>query len=147
MTTLEDMVQEKCDFCECTWDGDLDDPLVPLHLGEPPQPQPVTSRGIQDDNRESWQISQQSQLEAIINALDDMGGMEYEIHKQVHEVKAVGGETHFAKATDGGEMYFDSEPEDKTAAELRFHPEAREVEPDAMVCQECAEMFRNLREE
>lgn len=135
---------ETCDFCDCARDEDLDEPFEPLHVGDPPQPQPVTARGIQGDNFGSWRNQIEAKYSAVINALDDMDGMEYELYEHVHEVKAVGGKTHFAKSTSQGEMYFDSEVQDKNAATLRFHPEAREVEPDAMVCQECAEMFRSL---
>jgi hypothetical protein len=144
MTTLDQ--QKQCDFCECERDDELDEPLVPLHLGEPPQPQPVTSRGTQENYEESWKDQNAAQLEAVRSALGSMGGMEFEIHEKVHEIKPVGGETHFGKATSNGEMYFESEEKEKTSAELRFHPSAREVEPDAMVCTECAEMFRSLSE-
>lgn len=147
MTGLDDLIQEQCDFCEATWREDLDEPLEPLHIGDPPQPQQVTARGIQNENQASWSFSGQGKLDAIINAMREMDGLEFEVHERVREVKAVGGKTHFAKTTSDGEMYFDSEVKEKTAAELQFSPEAREVEPDAMVCQECAEMFRNLGQE
>jgi hypothetical protein len=149
MTTLEDLVQEECDFCGCSWDENLDEPLVPLHLGDPPQPQPVESRGVQGNFEYGDTHSAQAKLDSILKAMQDMDGLEYEVYENVEEVSAIGGDTHFAeKAGEGGPRQFTPEVDSgKTAAKLRFHPEPREVEPDAMVCSECAEMFRNLGDE
>jgi len=151
MTDLDDLVQEQCGFCECGWDDELDEPLVPLHLGDPPQPQPVRSQGISGNTAVRSSRYEKKRLDALLNALRDMDGMEYEVHDAVEEVKSVGGESHWTDAGEYGSTpdvtAFESEVNyDKSAATLRFHPEARDVEPDAMVCQECAEMFRSLGE-
>jgi len=137
---------EECDFCELPRDEERDEEFVKLHLGDPPQPKRVTARGITDS---TMMRREDGRFQALKNALDDMPEVEYKVFDRVEEVKAIGGDVHFAKnAGASDEPYYTSDiNNDKTAAEVGIHPEAREVEPDAMVCQECAEMFRNLGQE
>lgn len=137
---------EACDFCELPRDEERDEHFVKLHLGDPPQPQPATSRGIIDD---PMRRTSEQQFRALKEALQKMPEVEYEVYDHVQEVKQIGGEPHFSKdPSDVPLTRHESEiAHDKTAAEIGFQPEPREVEPDAMVCQECAEMFRSLGEE
>lgn len=137
---------EECDFCEMPRDEERDGEFVKLHLGDPPQPRPVSSRAIIDS---TMRRREDARSRALMDALDEMPEAEYKIHDAVDEVKTIGGDVHFAKGAGASdEPYYTSDiNHDKCAAEVMVHPEAREVEPDAMVCQECAEMFRNLGQE
>lgn len=132
---------EECDFCELTLEEG--EQFTDVRLGCLTQPQPVTSRGIQGDSHKSWSFSGQAKLEAILTAMREMDGLEFEVYEAVQEVREVGGATHFAKeAGHSDEAYFTSETNhDKTAAELRFHPEAREHPPDAKLCPRCVKLF------
>jgi hypothetical protein len=144
MSELDELDRDVCDFCECGRDEEMDDEFVELYVGSLSPPRDTQLKAIvhkrKNVNKEN------RRYESLLKAIDQTKCIEYDFHDQVREVKQIGGETHTAKMGDGGQ-YYDSEiRNDKIAVQLTVsHPEPSN-EPDAMVCQNCAEMFRSLDE-
>jgi len=139
---------EACDFCELPRDEERDEEFVKLYLGDPPQPDRITVRDV-GRRRDTERHSKSAQGRVLFETLQGHPQFEVVGKDIVEEVRAVGGDVHWtADPSEMSRTRLETEMHhDKVGVALEVFPEAREVEPDAMVCQECAEMFRNLGQE
>lgn len=138
----------ECDFCEMKIEDD--ETLEPLYVGELPQPKPhylraTAMRGGMRDNR------YKGKYDALRMALHECPDIDLNESNVVHEVQAVGGETH---SVSENSMVYGDTPDvtefetnrnrDKVGVELKIRPKNVTYSPDAEVCSNCVEMFRNL---
>jgi len=139
MVDLSSLVQETCDFCECGWDEGLDEPLTPLFVGAPDSKrQAETSRSNSSNGRGFANSTTMNRYSALVEALRKNSSVEFEISDGVYELEG---------SVVAGEEMSQSYNADKTVAEVSVAgPPPEEREPDAMVCEECAEMFSSLGE-
>lgn len=143
----------ECDFCKIPVEPD--DTLNPIYVGELPQPKPHYLSAVERKNRMSSQMRilghEGESFIALYRALQDCPDIDMNISNVVDEVRAVNGDTHFVTEDS---MEYGSIPEptefetrrnrDKVGVELKIRPKDVTYEPDAEVCDVCAEMFESM---
>lgn len=144
-----------CDFCEIAVEEG--ESLEPIYVGEQPKPNPHYLSAVENRNRMSRSMQilghEGESFVALYKALQSCPDIDLNISNVVDEVRAVGGETHFV--TEDG-MEHGSIPDvteletrrnrDKIGVELKIRPKDVRDNPDAKVCDICAEKFRDLGE-
>jgi len=130
-----------CDFCEIS--VDKDEMLEPIYVGELPQPEPHRLRRVASRERDHLLGKPIGIYTALYQAIRGCDDIEVEEFMNVEELKTVGGETHFADM-ESGVPFETRRRDDKVAVSLKIHPKDMEYEPDAKVCDTCAEMFSSL---
>jgi hypothetical protein len=135
-----------CDFCKIVVEPD--ETLEPIYVGEQPKPKKhylkgIAQRGGMHDNR------YKGKYDAIRKALHDCTDVDLRESNVVHDVRAVGGDVHFVtenelRHTPNPTDYELERQRDKVAAEIIIEPQQVPDNPDAMVCDCCAEMFRSM---
>lgn len=131
---------ETCDFCELSPSDDAS--LVEVRFGSLPQPNMIRLKGTDSQHRR--ESNRQAQGRLLVELMKDDPSFDVTLHNMVEEVTAVGGETHFAeKPSDISAGGWQSEyHDDKVGVRLSVYPDAVETEPDAMLCEGCADMLR-----
>jgi hypothetical protein len=135
----------ECDFCKIPVEPD--ESLTPIYVGELPQPKPhylsqTAQRGGMRGNR------YKGKYDALRKALYDCPDVTLNESNVVHEVEAVGGASHFMTEDEltshDAPTDFTTTRTEKVGVELKIRPKDVTYEPDAEVCDVCAEMFKNL---
>jgi len=158
MNEDEDLFAEGpvCDFCKIAVDPD--ESLEPIYIGEMPQPKPhYLSEVAPRDGRRGTRVGGSEFhllgrpigiYQAMYQALENCNDIEVNESNRVEEVKAVGGETHYADLEHGSvpepTQFETNVHSDKVGVSLKIRPKDVTYEPDAEVCDVCAEMFKNL---
>lgn len=122
---------QSCDFCDLHLDEG--EQFIEVRLGPLPQPRPITAQGITESD--GWALDGKLRFEALKSALSDMEGIEFSVKDAVREVEPT------VTAEFKPAEYEDEINHDKTAAEIRYHPDPIESEPDARLCPRCKELF------
>jgi len=139
-----------CDFCEIA--VDKGETLEPIYVGELPQPKPHRLTAVERKNRMSNRMRMLGHdgeaFLALYKALTECQDIDLNISNRVEEVKAVGGETQFTNLEHGSvpsPTEFESRTRnDKAGVSLKIRPKDVTYEPDAEVCDTCAEMFSSM---
>lgn len=129
----------ECDFCGFELDDDED--LVPMYLGEPTPPEPVTLLGRHRKFGPGQIEEQAAMFQALHQEVQESPDFNIEVHNRVHEVT---GEALF-EAGSGEPTYNPVDHTvrtDKVSVKLVARPNMPTYEPDSMVCPNCAEMFK-----
>jgi len=135
----------ECDFCELA--VERGESLQPIYVGELPQPKQhylsaTARRGGMRGNR------YKGKYDALRKALYDCPDVDLNESNVVHEVEAVGGESHFATEEELREAPsptdFTTKRTEQVGVSLKIRPKDVTYEPDAEVCDTCAEMFESL---
>lgn len=147
----------ECDFCNIALDSD-EGPLQPIYVGEQPTPKPHHLREVQKKSRrigDGYQVLgvEAEAFIALYKALENCPDVDLNFAPVVDDVRSVSGESRFvtdaeqAHLNQGvrGDVSLDTyRNEDLVGVSLKIRPKAVEDDPDAMVCEDCAEMFRNI---
>jgi len=134
-----------CDFCEIA--VDKGETLEPIYVGELPQPKPhyisqTAQRGGMRGNR------YKGKYDALRKALYDCPDIDLNESNVVHEVEAIGGESQFVTEDElmdaPNPTDFTTKRTEKVGVSLKIRPKDVTYEPDAKVCDTCAEMFSSM---
>lgn len=146
-----------CDFCEIA--VDKGETLEPIYVGELPQPKPHYLSEVRQKGDNYHLLGKSIGVyAAMYEALRNCPDIDINESEVVEEVTAVGGESHFVTeesmeygSTPGlrqgvrGDVELETRTNrDKVGVELRIRPKDVTYQPDAEVCDTCAEMFRSL---
>jgi hypothetical protein len=136
-----------CDFCEIA--VEVDETLEPIYVGEPPQPEPHCLREVVSSSRDARLLGKPIGIyQAIYQALHKCNDVQLKESNRVKEVRSVSGETHYSDLEYGSvpqsTVFETNTRNDKAGVTLKIHPKDVTCEPDAKVCDCCAEMFKNL---
>jgi len=143
----------ECDFCKIPVDPD--ETLEPIYVGELPQPKPHYLSGVERKNRMSREMRilghEGEAFLALYKVIQDCPDIDLNIARAVEEVKSVGGDSHMVNMEHGSAPdlteFETRRNRDKVGVELKIRPKDVTYEPDAEVCDMCAEMFRGLADE
>lgn len=139
-----------CDFCEIA--VEKDETLEPIYVGELPQPKPHYLSEVREKSDNYHLLGKSIGVYvAMYEALRNCPDVDINDSEVVEEVQAVGGESHFVTeesmeygSTPGLTEFETQTTRNKVGVELRIRPKDVTYQPDAEVCDTCAEMFRSL---
>lgn len=145
-----------CDFCELMIEEDEE--LEPVFVGTPPKPTPHTLREVADrDGRHTTRVGGNElrmlgrpigYYQALYSALQSSDDIQIKESMNVEEVRSVGGDTHYADLEHGSvpdmTQFETRTREKKVGVSIRIAPKEVKQDEDAMVCPNCAAMFREM---
>lgn len=162
-TMTEDPHEEGavCDFCEIPVEPE--ETLEPIYVGELPQSKPHRLSEVWDANLHMGGAEYDTKTVthllgrpvsvyvALWRALEHCSDVDIDFSTSVEEIATVGGETGFAdlsKESMPSTSQFESRTrDDAVSASVKIRPKDVTYEPDAEVCDTCAEMFSGLNDE
>lgn len=127
-----DDLPDTCDFCNLSLDEDEE--LTPLHVDESPEPKPIVIEGF-DELTSHDTFDRSAEGRALINAMEQSDNAELTLNRGVEVIERVG---------DSIGQYESTYDEHKVSARVKVRPYMEDRSPDAMVCETCADMFKNL---
>lgn len=128
-----------CDFCEIAVEPD--ETLEPIYVGELPQPKPHYLSGVREKGDNHHLIGKPiSVYVALYDALRECRDIDVKLSEQVYEPEP----RDFGQGVRGDVSFDDGLNRNKVGASVKIRPKDVTYDPDAEVCDTCAEMFRSL---
>jgi hypothetical protein len=140
-----------CDFCNLPVEPD--EKLEPIYVGEVPQPDPHHLRAIERKNRRTELMTilghRGESFIALYKAIEGCQDIDLDISNVVHKVESTGGGEQLVTENELMETRHSADfktrrDKNKVGVTLTIHPKDMDHEPDAKVCDTCADSFRSM---